>query len=231
MFRREDLSQLHGLSREEKFCEAIQQLNDKFNALAQPDAYNQEGVFDYYGFMMSALGIAKALSVEELASWELPAKTDGWQTICEQFYAQVIMVQQQFLFEIPIRSIFLDASTRTLITHLLSQAKEAIKNATITTEKRDRLLSLIKDLQMEIDRERPPLHAIGEYFVTLCSYLGDGASKLEPAVGLLERVAKAIGDACEAATLRLPSNRKPKQLEPPKKNGKAVSKMDDDMPF
>jgi hypothetical protein len=90
------------------------------------------------------------------------------------------------------KSVALDGPTKHKISHWLEQIRGAVQQAEILKEKKDRLLALINKLQMEIDRERTPLHAAGEVWLTICTYASQGTKKLETALQAIERVGAAL---------------------------------------
>ena len=124
--------------------------------------------------------------------------------------------------------------------------RDAVQKSDAPIEKKERLFALINEMQLEVDLDRTPIHAIGELWLTICTYMGEGFKKLEPAARFAERICGALGIAKSLETSRLPPP--PKQIEGPKseqrsnvpkrietsksskKNGfdKAV---DDDLPF
>ena len=104
-------------------------------------------------------------------------------------------------------------------------------------QKKDRLFALIDELQAEVDRDRTPVHAAGELWSTLCTYMGDGAKKaLEPTTPYIERICGALGlarRAEDAQPKRLPPAQEAKRIEGPKslsRNG-FDKELDDEIPF
>jgi len=118
--------------------------------------------------------------------------------------------------------------------------REAVQAADVASEKKDRLFSLINELQAEVDLDRTPVHAAGELWITLCTYMGEGARKaLEPTTPLIERICGALGlakKAEDAQPKKLPPSREPKRIEGPapkveKKGNGFSNSLDDEIPF
>ena len=132
-----------------------------------------------------------------------------------------------------IETVALDAATKQKISHWLEQMREAVQNADISREKKDRLFSLINKLRAGIDRESTPVQAVGELWLTVCAYVGQGVQRLEPIVQGIERIGAALGIARElnAGARGLPQREEPKRIEPPKKKNSFERDLDDGIPF
>ena len=107
-------------------------------------------------------------------------------------------------------------------------------------EKKDRLFALINELQAEVDRDRTPVHAAGELWLTLCTYASEGAKKLGTVADFLSKIGGALGVSKNGEDNKpksLPPASKPKQIEGPKAPVAAKKKngfdkaLDDEIPF
>jgi hypothetical protein len=199
--------------------------------------------YSEYDYAVSVSAAANEFGIDDLADFELPWPSDEQtEERCRMYRARATRVSQQLLFRHGTKSttVGLDASTKEKISHWLMQMRETVQAADVAPEKKDRLFSLIDELQAEVDRDRTPVHAAGELWVTICTYMGEGAKKaLEPATPFIERICGALGQAKmaeDALPKKLPPARDPKRIEGPKtkadKKGNGFSKsLDDEIPF
>jgi hypothetical protein len=152
------------------------------------------------------------------------------------FRAEATKVSHRFLLRYGARNntVALDAATKKKISHWLRKMRDLVQQADVSPEKKDRLFVLIDNLQAEVDRDRTPVHALGEIFLTVCTYAGEGAKKLQPVADLIQDVCTSLGLAKEREDTqrRLPKRKEPKQIEPPKKEKNPFDKdLDDECPF
>lgn len=243
MISQEDVAALAGLGREQKFCMieqlARKRLTDARRAVGQ-NGWTEYGEYDY---AVSVSAAAAEFGINELNDFELPWPSDeGTEERCRMYRARATRISQQLLFRHATKSttVGLDASTKEKIGHWLKQMREAVQAADVSNEKKDRLYALIDELQAEVDRDRTPVHAAGELWLTICTYMGEGAKNaLAPATPYIERICGALGLAKkteDAQPKKLPPARDPKRIEGPKtksdKNGNAFGKsIDDEIPF
>lgn len=249
MIELDDIDGLAGLSPEQKFFTierlARRQLADaKSKAESEAGYSNQyvEPTYTEHDYAVDVSAAAKEFGIEELADFELPWPTDETaERECRMYRAKCTRVSQQLLYRYGTKNqtVALDGSTKEKIGHWLKQIRDAVQTAEIGGEKKDRLFRLINQLQAEVDRERTPVHAAGELWLTACTYVGEGVKALEPVISGIERIGGALGLAkkTEDDQPKLPSRKEPKQLEaprkhlpPPKKNGFDKS-LDDEIPF
>lgn len=161
---------------------------------------------------------------------------------CRMYRAHATRVSQRLLFRHGTKSttVNLDTSTKRKISHWLKQMREAVQSADVAPEKKDKLFSLIDELQAEVDRDRTPVHAAGELWITVCTYMGEGAkTALEPTTPFIERICGALGLARkteDSQPRKLPPARQPERIEGPKPktngNGTGFARSrDDEIPF
>jgi hypothetical protein len=101
----------------------------------------------------------------------------------------------------------------------------------VSESKREALLARITALELEIDRNRTRMDVVGALWLETCTKIGEGAEKLEPLRKWVDSIGGLIGFAKSQEgpqTARIPSNPKPKQIEPPRPSEAAI---DDDIPF
>ncbi len=237
MIFEEDLEELEGLEPEQKFCKcerlARQRLGEaRFNGNPnQPDEYND------YDYAVSVLAAAEEFGVEELLDFKLPWRgDDDWQDKCVMFRAEATRVSTRFLLRYGngSKSVTLDPATKQKISHWLNKLRELVQNADVSEEKKDRLLVLIDNLQTEVDRERTPVQAAGELWVTVCTYIGKGFNELKPAAEFIREIGSAIGIAKDKEETRrqLPKRKEPKRIEAfQQENGSFDRNLDDEIPF
>lgn len=243
----EDVAELAGLGSEQKFC-LIEQLARRRLAEARDEAeqgspygnISMSPKYTEHDYAVLVSAAAIEFGITELADFELPYPTDETsERKCRMYRAQATQVSQRLLFRHGTNNatVGLDASTKEKIGHWLKQMREAVQAADVAREKKDRLFALIDQLQAEVDRERTPVHAAGQLWVTICTYMGEGAKKaLEPATPLIERICGALGlakKAEEAQSKRLPPAKETKRIEGPnalKRNG-SQKMLDEEIPF
>lgn len=238
MIDEQDVAALAGLGREQKFCMIEQLARRKLSDARRFAGPNDWPEITEYDYAVSVSAAAAEFGITDLADFELPWPSDPeTEDRCKMFRARATRVSQQLLFRHGTKSttVSLDASTKEKISHWLKQMREAVQSAEVAQEKKDRLFSLIDELQAEVDRDRTPVHAAGELWVTLCTYIGEGAKKaLEPTTPFIERVCGALGlakSAEDANQRKLPQAPQPKRIEgPPKSNGFGRA-LDDEIPF
>jgi hypothetical protein len=192
--------------------------------------------------MVTVLAAAEEFGIDDLCQYKIPWRSsDDFTDVCRMFRADATRVSQRLLFRhgTQTKTVALDTATKEKISHWLRQMRDAVQQSDVSTEKKDRLFTLINQLQAEVDRERTPVHAAGELWVAICTYMGEGAKKLDPLARLMERVGGALGIAkqVEDAMPKLPPRREPKRIEPPanasSKNDKNGfdKELDDEIPF
>lgn len=249
MIELEDIDGLTGLSPEQKFY-TIERLARRPLAEAKSVAESASGYSNQYvepaytehDCAVDVSAAAKEFGIEELADFKLPWPTDETaEHECRMYRAQCTQISQQLLYRYGTKNqmVSLDSGTKERIGHWLKQIREAVQAADIPGEKKDRLFRLVNLLQAGVDRERTPVHAAGELWLTTCTYVGEGGRALEPVISGIERIGAALGLAkkAEGNQPKLPTRKEPKQLEgprkrlpQPKKNGFDNS-LDEEIPF
>lgn len=128
-------------------------------------------------------------------------------------------------------SISFDATTKTKLRHLLEQMRVTVDKLDVSEPKKEALFARISALELEIDRNRTRMDVVGALWLETCTKIGDGVDKLEPLRRWVDSIGGLIGFAKTQEgpqTARIPSNPRPKQIEPPKSSEPAI---DDDIPF
>lgn len=239
MITQEDVAALVGLQREQKFCMIEQVARKRLADARRAAGQNDWPEYSEYDYAVSVSAAATEFGIAELEDFKLPWPSDE-QTdeLCRMYRARATRVSQQLLFRHGTKSaaVSLDSSTKEKINHWLEQMRSAVQGAEVAAEKKDRLFALIDELQAEVDRDRTPVHAAGELWVTLCTYMGEGAKKaLEPTTPYIERICGALGLAKKAEDIhqrRLPPAKESKRIEGPKKIERGFGRpFDDEIPF
>lgn len=238
MINSDDVAGLAGLGPEQKFC-MIEQLARKRLADARRAArQNDWPEFDDFDYMVDVLAAAQEFGITELAEYEMPWRNaDDRESRCQMFRDEASRVSQRLLYRHGTKSatVALDHGTKEKISHWLTQMREAIQAADVSSEKKDRLFDLIDQLQAEVDRDRTPIHAAGELWVTLCIYMGEGAKRLDPVAQFLAKVGGALGlskQAEDSQRKKLPPAKETKRIEGPKKPKDGCDRtLNDEIPF
>ena len=223
MFTDDFLTGLIGLPNEQKFCLVERSANERYKRACREANQNEPPEYDEFDYMVTVLAAADEYGIVELHNWEIPARRDEHRIdTCQDFRDTASRVAQRLMFRFGTRNnaVALDAPTKLKISHWLTQMREAVQQAPVSSEKKDRLLAMIDQLQAEVDRDRTPVHAIGELYLTICTYVADGAEKLEPVSKFLQNVGGALGIAHkkEAAQVILPPPKEKKQIEADRKS-------------
>lgn len=240
MINQDDVAALAGLGREQKFCIIEQLARKRLTDARRNVSFNDLPEYSEYDYAVSVSAAAAEFGINDLADFELPWPSDEQtEDRCRMFRARATRVSQQLLFRHGTKNttVSLDGSTKEKIGHWLKQMREAVQAADVASEKKDRLFALIDELQAEVDRDRTPVHAAGDLWVTLCTYMGEGAKKaLEPTTPFIERICGALGLAKKAEDTqpkRLPPARETKRIQGPKTpNTNGFDRaLDDEIPF
>lgn len=249
MITEDDVTALAGLGPEQKFCMierlARERLADAREQVPLRSAYNDrsEPRYSEHDYAVHVSAAANEFGIHELANFELPWPSDETsEQSCRMYRARATQVSQQLMYRHGTKNatVSLDTGTKEKISHWLKQIRDVVQAAEIPSDKKDRLFALVNELQAEVDRERTPVHAGGELFVTICTYAGDGLKKaLEPITPYIERIYGVIGrakNAEDSQPRQLPPAREAKRIEGPKakteKKGNGFSKaLDDEIPF
>lgn len=89
----------------------------------------------------------------------------------------------------------LNQEWRANVTTLVNHIRDAVQNAQIDEALREGIFRAVEKLQSEVNRNRTRLAAASEVWDTITDAIGKGAENLEPAVKLIERVRKRLGNA------------------------------------
>lgn len=235
MISEEDVESISGNTPEQAFyrVEALarKRLEDAYRRAGR----DEEPFYNEFDYASTVLAAAKAYGIEGLSTFELPEPySDAAHSECREFRARATLVSNHLMFSMNYinKTIALDPATKQKISRWLGQIRDAVQQAAISKEKKDRLFALIDKLQVEIDRERTPLQAAGEVWLAICTYASQGAQRLDSALQAIERVGAALGIAKEAEGVsRLPPRQEPKRIEPPKKKSAFPKDLDDEIPF
>jgi hypothetical protein len=93
------------------------------------------------------------------------------------------------------RILSLDADWQSKAGSYISHIREAVSRADMREALRERILSRLNALQVEIDRNRTRMESVTEVLLSLTEAVGKGAKNLTPALRLFERLAGALSGA------------------------------------
>ncbi|MFO0388770.1 MAG: hypothetical protein ACK502_03515 [Alphaproteobacteria bacterium] len=120
------------------------------------------------------------------------------------------------------------------IHHFISQIKIAIEESALEEHKKNSLYNKLNEFASEVDKSRTGWQSGMALYVAVCSAIGEGVQKLEPARKWVDSIAELLGKAKEAedSMPRLPHTER-KKLEPPRKqiSSKKEEPLDDEIPF
>lgn len=112
-------------------------------------------------------------------------------------------------------SVEIKESSKEEIRVLVQQVKSKLDGMSFDEAKKDNLFRKLNVFLDELDRERTALAALTAAQIQIASATGEAAEKLEPLIGLFERIIKAVGRGSKEQT-QLPKWDEPKQIEGPK---------------
>jgi cell division ATPase FtsA len=104
-------------------------------------------------------------------------------------------------------SVILDESWRQKVHSYLASVRGIVQREEMDEILRGRILKVLNELASEIDRNRAPIRKFADAIVIMCEGISSGATTLQPAVKVLERVVGSL--------VRLKSS-KPSPLQLPK---------------
>ena len=177
-------------------------------------------------YMSAVLGAAKVYEIDDIASnFRMPSHSEEHVDVVHNFMSAVdhmcIQLRLRGVQRLRQFTVAFDAATKTKLGHLLTQVREMVGKLDVSESKRERLFRRIEALQLEIDRNRTRMEALG-------GFIAEVAESAEPIVELGNKIARIFGEKKEAEDARrLPPPERPKQIEAPKKSDKKA----DDIPF
>ncbi len=122
-------------------------------------------------------------------------------------------------------SVEISADAKEDIRKLVLEVKKKLDRLQLEESKKDNLFRKLNIFLDELDRARTTLAAFTAAQVQIASATGQAAEKLEPIVGLFERIMKAIGRGTKQQK-QLPRWEEPKQIEGPKSESGAIPEDD-----
>lgn len=189
-------------------------------------------------FISDVLGAAKALNIVEILHWELPDPDDD---NLSYYFRRFSMAALHFVTEARLRnrmedepySVGLDDANKRKIRHFIEQIKEAIGEAGLPPDKHDTLMTKLNNFATEVDKVRTGMQQFAAVYLAVCSTIGDGFDKLEPARRWVDSAANLLGKLKgieEIAVPKLSQQAKPKRIEgPPAETFR--QDLDDEIPF
>ena len=236
MIYEDDLHNLSGLSPEQRFYKIELLARKRLEEARLNTNINEPLLYNDYDYAVVVSGAADACGIDELMTFELPwPSNEDAEDRCRMFRANATRVSNRLMFSEngKVNSVALDHATKQKLSHWLNGMRETVACAEISEEKKDRLLTLINKLQAEVDRERTPVQAAGELWLSVCTYIAQGAKRLEPVSQAIQKFGAALGAARETEDTprQISSRQAPKRIEPPQKKNEFSKDLDDEIPF
>jgi hypothetical protein len=117
----------------------------------------------------------------------------------------------------------------------VSQIKATIDASNLPTDKREALFAKINAFLNDVDKDRTTLKAFSDFVISTAGAAGDAAAELEPTWKWVRAIAQLFGVNIGDDQKRLPTRKRPEQIEGPKRRLPAPSPkpsdIDDDIPF
>lgn len=202
---------------------ARQQLDEDLESDPRENSWKYE-----LRYMSTVLAGAKVYGIDDIADrFRMPSHDEEHRALIANFMSSV----DHLCMELRLKNaqnlrqftVAFDVATKTKLSHLLTQVREIVGKLEVSDSKRARLINRIALLQLEIDKDRTRMEALG-------SFIADIVDTAQPAVDLAMKVARIFGEkkSAEDEARQLPPPKMPKQIEAPKKHNK---KLDDEIPF
>lgn len=193
-------------------------------------------------YINRTVAAAKIYDIDALSQWKVPRVGENIYRAYIQFTHDVDYVTMQIRIQTAPQkkrgSVGLDQNDKTKIHHYIGNIKEIVDKSDLIEDKKDKLYEKLNDLALEVDKNRTRLETVAAVFMTLCSGIGQGFSKLEPARRWLDSIATVMERAKDLENIAQPKIPPPsarKRLEAPRKQlpeSKALTdELDDDIPF
>lgn len=133
-------------------------------------------------------------------------------------------------------SVCFDLAAKEKVRHHIGQLRGIFDTLELDQKKKDALLTKLRDLESEVDRERTRFDAFAALAIEAAGVIGEVIEKSK-VLKLLNAIAGAIHGAKEEEEAKqLPAPQRPKQIEPPRAPTKAPPRdfsanPDDEIPF
>lgn len=199
---------------------------------------------DEVAFMMlqyinQVVAAAKALGIEAVAAYEVPANENQIWDYHKQFSTDVMNIVIQIRINHSRRrrkfSVKLSGEDKRKIHHYIEQIRLLVEQSDCTQEKKDSLFKKLSELILEIDRDRTRFEMIVDSIMSVARLSGEiereGAEPwwkwIKPILGVVDEAKE------EEKKMSLPAPEDRKKLEPPRKQITAPksNNLDDDIPF
>ena len=187
-------------------------------------------------FVSDVLGAAKALNIAEMIDWELPDPDDE---NLSYYFRRFSMATLHFVTEARLRnrmedepySVGLDETGKRKIRHFVEQIKLAIEGACLPPEKHDSLMQKLNLFAREVDKARTGMQQFAAVYLAVCSTIGEGFEKLEPARRWIDSTANLMGKVKGVEEIALPKPSAPtkKAISGPRETFN--QDLDDEIPF
>lgn len=120
----------------------------------------------------------------------------------------------------------LSSAIKKEIHHYIQLIRDKVECADLIVDKKERLLNRLNKFAIEVDKDRTDGKALGDTYLYAMKTVGEGIKGLEPVVGYVERIFKAMSKADEYQFM-LPSPKELKKLTGPVKK----EDFEDEIPF
>jgi|SRR5581483_6625290 len=195
----------------------------------------------YVEYISQTLAAKTELQLDILRDWKRPSLRDFDHSTFLDFRHDVVhyrtAIQIRFGQRTKAFSARLDVNAKRTLHHLISQLREIVLEASLTDQKRERLLDKLAAFENEVDRDRTRFDAFAATMVQFSAALGEAIDRSR-VLPLLERIANVLHGSQEAESKELPKPVDRKQIEAPKKDSPKTAglrslteELDDEIPF
>lgn len=226
------------------FVEFERIMRDRTNVAIERTPYDNEGtsLIESYRleYINKVVGAARVYNIDGLKQSQVPRMDANVYEEWRQFMSDVDYVTIQ----IRIRhaphnrqnSVGLDGNTKAKIHGYVQKIRIVLDKAELPEPKRDLLFAKLDAFVIEVDKARTSIQPLASAWLSVCTYIGEGFNKLEPARRFLDSIGALMGKAKEAEEALRMVSLTTGQLEPPRRQLPAPDDVipaadEDEIPF
>ncbi len=199
----------------------------------------------YIEYMNHTLAAVDALGLDILPFHSVPSHSSKSHEVWEKFLDFTTAVDH-YSVKVKIahahgRSAFgvtLSGPEKEKIRHYVAQIKTTIDASNLPPDKKEALFAKINAFLGAVDKDRTSMKDFSDFIISAAGTAGDVAEELEPTWKWVRAIAQLFGVNIGDEQKRIPTRRRPEQIEgpkkrlpPPSKSKGGYSDLDDDIPF
>jgi hypothetical protein len=179
---------------------------------AREDNTDFNGYFDRVTYMCDMIGFIQAHDIDIGVNQQIPYDDHEFDMFFSQaqqkirIYAARMSVHTAHQKKAAVSPVYImTPSIRKEIHHYISLIRETLDGLnSLPVQKKEILMKRLDAFAAEVNKDRTRLEGLGSSFVYAMKKVGEGTKELEPVVGYIERIFKAVGKS-EEEKLNLPA--------------------------